>query len=302
MKRGALVGAALAVSCIPEQGPLMRPGENCLECHGRALLPDEPPTVSDPQDARAWTIAGTVFPSETAAPGDGVEGAKVHVTDAGGRAFTLRTNRAGNFYSAEPVRFPLGVRVEHGGVVQEMEDVVPYGGCNGCHRLPPRQEAPGRISVGPDAGDGGAVGPLMLPGENCLECHGGTLLAGEPPTVPDPRVAPPWTVAGTVFSAPDAPASGGLEGALVQLTDADGIELTLVTNRAGNFYTTAPLRFPLQASVEHLGVSAGMERDVPYGGCNSCHRLPPRQLAPGRVAPGGGDDDAAPAPALANPP
>jgi len=169
-----------------------------------------------------------------------------------------------------------------------MEPDVPYGGCNACHRLPPRQDAPGRISVGNDAG--GDEGPLMMPGENCLECHGGTTLAGEPPTVPAPRVAPPWTVAGTVFSIVDAPASGGLEGASVHLTDADGQALTLVTNAAGNFHTDAPLRFPLQAAIEHLGVIDQMA-DVPYGGCNSCHRLPPRQEAPGRIAPGAGGDD-----------
>jgi hypothetical protein len=134
-------------------------------------------------------------------------------------------------------------------------------------------------------------GPVMMPGENCLECHGGTLLAGEPPTLPAPRVAPPWTVAGTVFASEDSPASGGVEGAMVHVTDADGQTVTLVTNRAGNFYTEAPLRFPLQAAVEYLGSVHEMEPDVPYGGCNACHRLPPRQEAPGRVTlPGAGDD------------
>jgi hypothetical protein len=282
----------------------MMPGENCLECHGGAALPGEPPTVASPEDARAWTIAGTVFPSESAGAGEGVRGARVHVRDAGGRAFTLRTNRAGNFYTAEPVRFPLRVSVEHGGVVREMEPDVPYGGCNGCHRLPPRQDAPGRVSIGPDAGEGGDEGPLMLPGESCLECHGGEALPGEPPTVAAPREAPRWTVAGTVFASEDAPASAGVEGARVHLTDADGQTLTLVTNLAGNFYTEAPLRFPLRAAVEHQGHTAEMEPDVPYGGCNGCHRLPPRQEAPGRLAvpEADGDDEDAAAEAALGPP
>jgi hypothetical protein len=287
--RGALLALALAAACIPEKGPLMRPGENCLECHGGSALPGEPGTIADPEDARRWTIAGTVFPSVNAAPGDGVEGAQVHVRDASGRSFTLETNRAGNFYSAERVQFPLRVSVEHRGVDRAMELDVPYGGCNACHRQPPSQDAPGRISVGGDAGEGDS-GPLMRPGENCLECHGGTLLPEEPPTVADPREAPPWTVAGTVFQTEDAPATDGVLGARVHLTDADGQTLTLETNAAGNFYTDAPLRFPLRASVEHSGVTREMEPDVPYGGCNSCHRLPPRQDAPGRVSVSGDGD------------
>lgn len=289
MKRCVLVAIVLAASCTPEEGPLMMPGENCLECHGGAALPDEPPTVADPDDARRWTIAGTVFPRIDAGPGEGVRGANVHVRDANGRTFTLQTNRAGNFYTAEPVRFPLRVGVEHGGIHHEMDDDVPYGGCNACHRLPPRQEASGRISVGGDAE--GDEGPLMKPGENCLECHGGTLLAGEPPTIAEPKEAPTWTVAGTVFASEDAQPIGGVEGARVHVTDSDGQTLTMVTNRAGNFYTQTPLRFPLRAAVEYLGNVHEMEPDVPYGGCNGCHRLPPRQDAPGRVSiPDEGDD------------
>jgi hypothetical protein len=266
----------------------MRPGENCLECHGGAALPGEPMTVAAREDAKRWTIAGTVFPSVNAAPGDGVRGAKVHVRDADGKTFTLETNRAGNFFTAERVRFPLRIAVEHGGVVLEMEPDVPYGGCNGCHRLPPRQDAPGRISV--TGGDGDLVtGPLMLPGENCLECHGGTALPGEPATIAAPRTAPPWTVAGTVFATEDG--GGGVAGARVHLRDAVGTTLTLESNAAGNFYTDALLVFPLRASVEFAGLVHEMEPDVAYGGCNACHRVPPRQDAPGRVAVPEPDDE-----------
>jgi hypothetical protein len=69
------------------------------------------------------------------------------VRDARGKSFTLETNRAGNFYSAEPVELPLRVAVEQGGRTHEMEPDAPYGGCNGCHRLPPRQDAPGRVTI-----------------------------------------------------------------------------------------------------------------------------------------------------------
>ena len=287
MRRAAALAAALAAACIPDEGPLMRPGENCLECHGGAMLPDEPPTVADREGAKRWTIAGTVFPSVSAAPGDGVRGAKVHVRDASGRTFTLETNQAGNFYTAESVAFPLRVAVEHRGVTHEMPLDVPYGGCNGCHRIPPRRDAPGRISV--TGGEGLETGPLMQPGENCLECHGGAMLAGEPPTIPVPREAPTWTVAGTVFATKDGGA--GVAGARIHLTDALGATLTLEANAAGNFYTDAPLRFPLRARVEYGGLVHEMEPDVPYGGCNGCHRIPPRQKAPGRVTiPGAAGD------------
>lgn len=150
MRLGAIVAAAaVSASCIPGEGPLMAPGENCIECHGSATLPGGPATVGDAEgEGPRWTIAGTVYGSFTAAAGDGVQGAKVHVRDAGGRAFTLRTNRAGNFYTAERVQFPLRVSVEYGSDLREMELDAPYGGCNACHRLPPQQDAGGRITIG----------------------------------------------------------------------------------------------------------------------------------------------------------
>ncbi|HET6923558.1 MAG TPA: hypothetical protein VFI16_10470 [Anaeromyxobacteraceae bacterium] len=289
MRRAAWVAAVLAGACIPERGPLMMPGEDCLECHGGGgRLPGQPLTVGDPEDARRWTVAGTVYPSTGAAASEGVEGAKVHIVDATGFSFTLETNRAGNFYTAERVRFPLRVSVQHGGNIEEMGEEVPYGGCNGCHRQPPRLLAPGRISV---LYEGRPEGPLMMPGENCLECHGRTILPGEPPTIAEPRDAPPWTVAGTVYPSPGAGARDGVLGALVHIADAIGQTLTLETNLAGNFYTTAPVVFPLQVSVEYAGIIQDMEPGVPYGGCNSCHRQPPRQNAPGRISTSGGGGD-----------
>jgi hypothetical protein len=150
VRLGAIVAAAaLSASCVPGQGPLMSPGENCLECHGGGTLPGGPPTVADAEDeGPRWTIAGTVYRSFTAPAGDGIQGAKVHVRDAAGRVFTLRTNRAGNFYTAERVQFPVRVILEYGGDLREMELDAAYGGCNACHRLPPLQDAAGRISMG----------------------------------------------------------------------------------------------------------------------------------------------------------
>jgi hypothetical protein len=155
----------------------------------------------------------------------------VTVTDSGGKSFTLRANEAGNFYTAESLQFPVQVSV--GGT--PMPTPVIYGGCNHCH-----------------AG-GEALGPLMLPGRDCLACHDGTY------DVKKFTAAGTWTRPGLNVSLVDA------NGTKVDGTTDPG----LVTNAAGNFYTTAPLVFPLQTAT----VDNSVMRDprAPYGGCNACH-------------------------------
>lgn len=100
MTRAPAVAAAalLAVAgCIPEEGPMMDPGKDCMECHA-------PGGEGEP----AWTVAGT-YP--------GHEGARVTVTDRNGWTITLRANRAGNFYTAEPLALPLqAIRVDDKGM------------------------------------------------------------------------------------------------------------------------------------------------------------------------------------------
>ncbi len=109
MKR--LAAAALAAAgCIPDPGPMMRPGADCLECHGGG---------GGEEDAVAWTVAGTWTG----------EGLHVSIQDAAGKSFTLRTNQAGNFYTREAVQLPLTVAVE----AAPMPGQVTYGGCNRCH-------------------------------------------------------------------------------------------------------------------------------------------------------------------------
>lgn len=146
MKRSlmpALV-AALLFGCIPGNGPLMAPGEDCNECHGG----DDDARESegeDGEDGPFWSAAGTVYPSLDAAADAGLEGARVHLTDANGRTVTLRSNQAGNFYTAERLAFPLRVSVTINGRTDEMEDPVLYGGCNSCHA--PAGEAEGRLTL-----------------------------------------------------------------------------------------------------------------------------------------------------------
>ncbi len=126
MRRLALAAALALGACIPEEGPLMRPGSDCMECHGGGGGGEG----GGEHDARTWTIAGTVY---DATGTNGVLGANVRITDANGWSFTLRSNLVGNFYSAESVAFPLRVTVDLNGIVQPMEALVDSGSCNGCH-------------------------------------------------------------------------------------------------------------------------------------------------------------------------
>jgi len=110
------LGATLlgAAGCIPEEGPMMEPGSDCLECHGGG-------------EARTWTVAGTW----------GGQGNQVVLRDAGGRVLTLHSNRAGNFWTAEPLRFPITVAV-NGQVMPGPPQganltTAGDGSCNRCH-------------------------------------------------------------------------------------------------------------------------------------------------------------------------
>jgi hypothetical protein len=85
----------------------MAPGEDCLACH-------------DGRDAKRWTVAGTW---------DGGAGVRVTLTDAAGKSVALTTNQVGNFYTEQPLAFPLTVTAAGA----RMPDPVTYGGCNRCH-------------------------------------------------------------------------------------------------------------------------------------------------------------------------
>ncbi len=154
MTRRALLAAAL-LACVPDRGPLMLPGSDCLECHrgGNGA-------------ARRWTVAGTIYATRDAAADEGVSQASVRITDATGWSFTLRTNGAGNFYTAEPVAFPLRACVERGADVACMGSAAERGSCNHCHG--PQGvglEPPGHASLFPiDAASKHAAA-------RCGQCH-----------------------------------------------------------------------------------------------------------------------------------
>ncbi len=119
-------------------------------------------------------------------------------------------------------------------------------------------------------------GPLMRPGWNCLAtgCH-----------FPDGHETPPdWGAGGTVFPRFDAPASAGIANVAVTLRDARGVEVRLITNAAGNFYTPAPLEGPLDVTLERDGRTIKMPTPAPAGSCNFCHAQPAIPQGPaGRI-------------------
>ena len=124
MSRLLAVAALLAAACIPEYGPMMEPGSACLDCHGGG---------GGEEDAVAWTVAGTWSG----------QGLHVYIQDAAGKSFTIRTNQAGNFYTREPLQFPIAVSIEGA-------------------FMPPVQ----------GIGGSGGVGQLQPADANCNRCHG----------------------------------------------------------------------------------------------------------------------------------
>jgi hypothetical protein len=135
-----LVAVVLLAStaCVPDPGPTMAAGQDCLECHGGGEGED---------DAKAWTVAGTW-----------ARGAHIEVVDASGKTVPMRGNKVGNFYTAERLTPPLHVTVE--GVAMPANALtsgsLAYGGCNLCH-------SPGGAALA-DLG-------LMAAGRDCLLCH-----------------------------------------------------------------------------------------------------------------------------------
>ena len=125
-----LLLAALACACVPDNGPLMRPGEDCMACHGGT---GSLPAGERRRHARDWTVAGTVFdPADTAV---GIEGAEIEITDANGFRFTLTSNEAGNFYVRNQVTLPLAACISRNGTTVCQQSPVTSGSCNSCHGL-----------------------------------------------------------------------------------------------------------------------------------------------------------------------
>jgi hypothetical protein len=80
-----------------------------------------------------FTLAGTIY--STATGGAALTGATVTVKDASGTTFDVISQLDGNFYTTQPVTFPLTVYASSCPSVQPMVATVAAGGCNkvGCH-------------------------------------------------------------------------------------------------------------------------------------------------------------------------
>jgi hypothetical protein len=111
MTRATLLAALLLATtgCVLEEGPMMEPGSNCLECH-------------DGGEAPRWTVAGTL---------SGMAWRPLLIQDAAGKTFTRPINEAGNFWTSEPVTFPLRVSVD--GVAMPGTVTASGANCNSCH-------------------------------------------------------------------------------------------------------------------------------------------------------------------------
>ena len=94
-------------------------------------------------------------------------------------------------------------------------------------------------------------------GQECQGCHAG-------------GGAPTFTLGGTLYSA----ASGGaaVAGATINVTDAAGKQVKIISAQNGNFWTTTPLTFPIKVDASLCPATLPMNATVGgNGACNNCH-------------------------------
>lgn len=122
-------------------GPLHRPGQPCLVCHGE----------DGPSESR-FSFAGTIYARPSTA--EPLAGARVRFIDSSGAQYAVSSNCAGNFYVGDtnfrPV-WPVWMKVEFGDLTQEM--VTPSfreGSCGACHQDPATPTSVGHLYVGDD--------------------------------------------------------------------------------------------------------------------------------------------------------
>lgn len=147
---------------------------------------------------------------------------------------------------------------------------------------------------GDDEGD-----KLMTPGRACIGCHTkenrkhagkrddehGEDDDDEHDGEEHELEAPAFSAAGTVYPTlhePDDCFGLGATGTQVILTGADGRELTLAVNRAGNFMTERKIALPYRARVVRGGKTRAMKAAQTDGDCNRCHTAEGGD-APGRI-------------------
>ena len=120
-------------------GPLHRPGQPCLVCHG----------ADGPAESR-FSLAGTVYqlPDTVEPLGD----VTVRFIDSTGAQYRVVSNCAGNFYvgaaNFEPA-WPVWMKIEWKSLSQEMiSPSFREGSCAECHQDPATPSTAGHLYVG----------------------------------------------------------------------------------------------------------------------------------------------------------
>lgn len=115
--------------------------------------------------------------------------------------------------------------------------------------------------------------PRMHPGRDCIGCH------------TDEGEGPRFNAAGTVFSAYDeADDCFGVEGALIEIVDANRATYSATTNEAGNFFfEKQAIATPVTASITYDGNTLEMTTPAPSSNCASCHTASGLGGAAGRI-------------------
>jgi hypothetical protein len=149
----ALVSGLLLAACVDEthdlqvqalggeapgvpRGPLHRPGQPCLVCHG-----------GEGPSSHSFVMAGTVYAVQgEMAPATGAE---VVVEDVKGSIYGATTNEAGNFYIPTDQwapTLPAQVQVSQGKNSQQMlTHIGRDGSCADCHTPTPGPTSPGPV-------------------------------------------------------------------------------------------------------------------------------------------------------------
>lgn len=133
--RGTIVDAAIDARVImwPDAAPGM--GNN-LPCKN----PATPPGDGQHNTGRScfqschnhrFTLAGTLYTNATG--NSGFSGATITITDANGKTIDIVTHRNGNFWTMEPLAFPVLVLASSCPSAVKMEASSATGDCNSCH-------------------------------------------------------------------------------------------------------------------------------------------------------------------------
>lgn len=147
------------------------------------------------------------------------------------------------------------------------------GGSGGASFLPD-YDTPVTCTSGQTWNNGDNDGAQMYPGRACNECH-----ANEKPDEI-------YDFAGTVYPSAHEPDDClGAQGAIVELTDANGAITTATTNVSGNFRVEGSFAYPVKVRIVANGQQLPMVTPLGQGDgdCNTCHDEAGSDNAPGRI-------------------